>query len=438
MGSFAKPWHLDSLFLIKRGHRLIWTDPKSGLETKVTAAARESDGLVVIEQNGTLLTCRVDLSETGQEGLRRPAGNNTLDDVKAQASQWCEQARPLCAARERSELGSLSARLEAIAAGIRLRRQLDGLGPDEPIESSRREVVRRLTELQLLADLAMTGLQPGTPTFQIVAARVKDGLVEARAAVRTALAGLRLGPMQQAMAIEGRGADLEWLSTLVARLDEETPHSSSAWLDVELQRLRTWLGTAPGPQPDPRDESLCAGCERMQAILLERRIQRELARPFVGWSADGLWAERFHLSRLQTQVETPELEPMAHMRKARPSADGAALWLVSLDQRRTELADEAAQRLSSLELPSRAEACEIIVQTAVDEVGEAIAFLEDMPLRRAVKRLKLMRGDLERLAEACWNWSREPKNGAARSSDGDTPDVPRAGPRSAGSVSRPG
>ena len=49
----------DSLFSIRKGDRLIWTDPKTGRETKVVAAAGESDGLVVIKQNGSLLPCRV-------------------------------------------------------------------------------------------------------------------------------------------------------------------------------------------------------------------------------------------------------------------------------------------------------------------------------------------------------------------------------------------
>lgn len=50
----------DSLFLIRKGDRLAWTDPASGQETKVTAAAGESDGLVVIRRNGTLVPCPVD------------------------------------------------------------------------------------------------------------------------------------------------------------------------------------------------------------------------------------------------------------------------------------------------------------------------------------------------------------------------------------------
>jgi streptogramin lyase len=48
------------LILIRKGDRLIWTDPKTGKESKVTAAAGESDGLVVIKQNGALWPCPVD------------------------------------------------------------------------------------------------------------------------------------------------------------------------------------------------------------------------------------------------------------------------------------------------------------------------------------------------------------------------------------------
>jgi hypothetical protein len=59
-GVLANDYAFDSLFLIRKGDRLIWTDPKTGKETKVTAAAGESDGLVVVKQNGSLLPCRVD------------------------------------------------------------------------------------------------------------------------------------------------------------------------------------------------------------------------------------------------------------------------------------------------------------------------------------------------------------------------------------------
>ncbi|HZY90748.1 MAG TPA: hypothetical protein VFE78_38345 [Gemmataceae bacterium] len=50
----------DSLFRINKGDRLVWTEPRTGRKVKVTAAAGESDGLVVIQQNGTLTPCPAD------------------------------------------------------------------------------------------------------------------------------------------------------------------------------------------------------------------------------------------------------------------------------------------------------------------------------------------------------------------------------------------
>ena len=58
--SFGMNTRFDSLFLIRKGDRLLWTDPETGKETKVTRGRGESDGLVVVKQNGTLLPCRVD------------------------------------------------------------------------------------------------------------------------------------------------------------------------------------------------------------------------------------------------------------------------------------------------------------------------------------------------------------------------------------------
>jgi hypothetical protein len=51
-----------SLFSIKRGDRLIWTDPMSGRETEVVAASGETnDGMVIIKQKGIAFSpCPVD------------------------------------------------------------------------------------------------------------------------------------------------------------------------------------------------------------------------------------------------------------------------------------------------------------------------------------------------------------------------------------------
>jgi hypothetical protein len=59
-GVVRDEYAFDSLFLIRKGDRLVWTDPKTGKATKVTAAAGESDGLVVVKENGRLVPCPVD------------------------------------------------------------------------------------------------------------------------------------------------------------------------------------------------------------------------------------------------------------------------------------------------------------------------------------------------------------------------------------------
>ena len=114
--------------------------------------------------------------------------------------------------------------------------------------------------------------------------------------------GLRLGPLHQAMAIEGLRTDLEWLSTLVARLDQETPHPVTAWLDVELERLRAGWARPSGRDPDPRDVAAApaaSGCRRSSWSAASSASWRGLPR----LERRRLWAERFQLSRLQTQVE---------------------------------------------------------------------------------------------------------------------------------------
>ena len=50
----------DSLFRINKGDRLIWTEPCTGRKVRVTAAAGESDGLVVIKHKGSLVPCPID------------------------------------------------------------------------------------------------------------------------------------------------------------------------------------------------------------------------------------------------------------------------------------------------------------------------------------------------------------------------------------------
>ena len=135
-----------------------------------------------------------------------------MDDINAIAAAWCEEARglsgpmataPSMAMRRAGASGALTARLDAIGEGIRLRRRLDGLVPERRPNRGRRQVVCRLTELQRLAGEELAGLRAGTARHREVATRVKEWLVEVRVAVRNVLTVLQFEPLHQAMAIEG-------------------------------------------------------------------------------------------------------------------------------------------------------------------------------------------------------------------------------------------
>jgi len=104
-------------------------------------------------------------------------------------------------------------------------------------------------------------------------------------------------------------------------------------------------------------------------------------------------AHRLLLSRLQARLAS--LEPGVN--------DAHSEWLggdlVELDERTVDPPDRAwrSKRKSELQGMSLADAyrpCQRSAQAARDEISETIAFLEDMPLRRAVKRLELAEQDL--------------------------------------------
>ena len=228
-----------------------------------------------------------------------------MDDIKSLSAAWCEEARGLTGAADqgpadrhahqgRESSPVLTARLDSIGEGIRLRRKLDGLVPDEEGESGRREVVCLLAELQSRARTCRVRRDDPPPQ---VATRVKEWLVE-RVAARNAQTVLQFEPLHQAMALEAARGDLEWFSAVVSRLDNEAPPSPAVWLDGELERLRCSLSPPDARHADPRDEPVRARCEWMKAGLLERRVRRAGPADARG-SGRAAWVQRFQLSRLQ-------------------------------------------------------------------------------------------------------------------------------------------
>ncbi len=365
-------------------------------------------------------------------------------DANMTAAAWCDEARGLCdgPAGEASEPGGslVLGRIDAVARGMKVRRQLDGLDPDEATERARHAVVERLADLEerTLDDLA--ALPTGTPAHRQAVARARQALADARIAAQNVLTVLEFEPLHQAMAVEALRGDLEWLGAVIARLDGEIPAARGVWLDAELERLRGLLGRPEGRRAEPTDDPIASWCEAMQASLLERRVLRELARPLSGAGPEALWAHRFLLSRIQAHVAALDRTPVGDRAEdedrdgdSNVRAAGPSDWLERLEARRAELADLADERMAEQSTVDRFGPCLRAVASAFDEIAETTALLEQMPPHRAVRRLELARDDLDRLRESCRAWAiEEPAAGAPAGAD------PAPAPPAAGDLDEPG
>ncbi len=167
-----------------------------------------------------------------------PIGTRFLDDATVNARAWYEEARRL---DDGNSPDAAMARLDAMAAGLSIRRRLDALDSDPDVDPIRRAVVARLAELERRTIEDLATIRPGTPAHREVARRSRQWLGEARVAAQNARTVLEFEPVHQAMAIEALRSDLEWLGVVIARLDGEPPPAPSLWIDAELERLRERL-----------------------------------------------------------------------------------------------------------------------------------------------------------------------------------------------------
>jgi hypothetical protein len=322
-----------------------------------------------------------------------------VSDLKAKAAGWCDRVEQWNADGDWEEIARWIALLDAIGEGLRLRRQLDGLAACPDAGGVRRKLMLSIVALQVRAIEQSSRAAPETPAHREALARLKDWFAEAHGALHCALDAQHAAPVEQAMIVEGLRTDLEWFGSFLAHLERDKPAPLAALLDVELERLGSSLGTREKRYSDPRDAALRRECERMQATVLGRRLECELLRPVNGSGPEALWMQRFHLSRLQAQFSAVNGVNDPEPAGATPGKD-AGDWLGPVVRRRTEIAAAVDNLIAGMPPPNRALPCSRIVQAAFDEVGETIAFLEDMSLRRAVTRLELVQDDLERIASS--------------------------------------
>jgi len=355
-------------------------------------------------------TCRIEGSQV------MPGDESELSkDAASNAEEWSLRAKELITAEPDADpswhLSEMKRRLDAIREGQRIRRRLDLIMPESGSRSdqARDLLVNGLTRLRQEVDQRdLIDLGPDASRADELTRRLQADLNEVRLSLRGTMANSRGDALGQSLVLEGLRGDVEWMGRIVARIDKEEPTRRVALIEVELERLEGLLDVDNEDQSDPETRLLLDRCVRLQNNLLERRVDRELSRPIADPSASpaDYWVRRFQLSKLQAQVQSLDLA--AQERDDSPDfQEKRDRWIQGISALRDALIDQSDAEISGLPRPARLEAREQVIRTANDEVNETVAFLEDLPLPRAVCRLELVREDLERLSRSCSSWFEE-------------------------------
>lgn len=321
----------------------------------------------------------------------------TMEDAQG----WIARARLLV-----GESADLERLLEHVEAGWRLRWSLDPVALDAKGEKVRRSIVRELTALCRAVDGRLATAEPGSDAERLVAARITKWTARARAALELLMNAPEGNLLGRAQAVEAMRGDLEWLGLFLDRLEREPGAGRTAWLEMELARVRNLLGETngngdgDGSSTAARRAALRDRCDRMRGVVLERRVRKELDASQADEAPERLAAVGFKLSRLQARVDALEVQHHHDDRADEaetPAGGDPESWSRELADRRAEVAERLKRELLALEPAEAVESGERIVQTARDDLREMTAFLEDAPLPRAVRRLELARDDLTRL-----------------------------------------
>ena len=305
-----------------------------------------------------------------------------MSDPNEWRESWLDRAG---GATERAEPSRL---LRLIDEGTRLRRRLDeaAADPARPDHPGVDEVLERLEDA-----LANALAEPGE------AAGLAAPLARRLRADHAYLSGLLTRPgldqYRRAALLDAFRRDLVWLSELVALVEGGTPTHPAVTARLELDRLGRTIRTAAGPALADRREAAVREAGDLRLGLLDGLIGQLIAQevPAAATPAD-LWGRRFHLSRMQAEVEAIDAD----------ATDGPRRHLEALGERRGWLADEAGRRLSALAPERRSAAWDGLLYLARGESNDTVSALEDLPaghgarlLERSIEDMRRLRDDVE-------------------------------------------
>ena len=295
--------------------------------------------------------------------------DSSVAQLTDETSAWCSRADELT----RCVPDDVFACLAVVREGILLRRRWDRLDRDAP---ARRRLLALLAAAENVCHcrLAAAADDRAAPESAWV-----EHLIRRLAEDDRYLAGLlddsTLPAETVAFAVECFRDDLHWLGTLAALLDGAGGIDFAGRILLEQESLQRSMQSW-GEGNASADEEIREAARRLRRTALARQAESLLERPdpndLAGWYRAWQAAGRLMM---------------------RPKGAAAA----ELERAVADFRDRARRRwercLAELPLPKRHDALRRMAEDLADAAGEAMTFLEDLPLDQAVRSLEILAED---------------------------------------------
>jgi len=300
--------------------------------------------------------------------------DSTDRDLNAETDAWCTRAEQVVA----RDSDGCDESLAVVREGILLRRRWDRFDRDA---IPRRGLLTLLADAQVvcqrrLADSNEAEAAASSGRVEQIAGR----LAEDDAYLAELLDDHTLPAETVAFAVECFRDDVHWLGTLVALLDGNRGIDFTGRVLLEQESLQRMMETWTDREDAEASEDLQQSARRLRSTALARQAEALLAQPepqdWQGWHR--AWQVASRLAMRPRGVTAAELERAVEAYRTR-AMEGWVQCLAELSpQRRHSVLRRVANELA-------------------DVAGEALTFLEDLPLDEAVRTLEVLSED----AAAC-------------------------------------
>ncbi len=294
--------------------------------------------------------------------------------LQDETAAWCRQAEQI--AQRVPDDGDPC--LALVREGILLRRRWDRVDPDAP---PRRRLLTLLADAQILCHRRLTdswdhAASPDPQRLEQLTGRLADD----HGYLAELLSDHTLSAETMAFALECFRDDLHWLGTLIALLDGHTGVDFIGRVLLEQESLqRTISSSAALP------EQLLRSARQLRTTALARQAESLLGQPDPdpkdpkGWYR--AWQTASRLAMRPRGATDEDVERAVHDYRARAM-------------------DRWSECLAEIPSDTGGDALRQAADDLADVAGEALTFMEDLPLPEAVRSLEILKEDAAACAHA--------------------------------------